>query len=387
MGIAKPIADWLEGRWVTPAYAGWLLAGLTLCFLLAAANTMVGWLYVLSGINIALLAIAAILPPRSLVGIQVKRSPIPPVSAGDRLTISIAIENQTLQPKTLLEVRDILPFVLGEPAEQAIYLIPPQGVFKWVYYYQTQKRGIYRWHRLDLRTATLLGLFWCRRSRDAEARAIVYPQVLPLSNCPIIDGMGEKYALKFRSDRRGFQNASEGLTRALRPYRVGDPFRLIHWRTSARHGELLVRELQVMTGGQEVIICLDTAFTWNSDDFEQAVIAAASLYFYASRRQMNARLWTAATGLLQGYRVVLEALAATNFNEKVKTDSYLPDRPAVWLTQNPGSLNGLPIGSRWVLWRPDDSEPTETNLVNNDYPGLTIDREEELATQLQKRLW
>ena len=386
MGIGKSIANWLENRWVAPAYAGWLLGGLTIFFFGAATNTMVGWLYVISGISTALLGLAAIGPPRSLREIALRRLPIVPVSAGDRLTVEVEVTNQSSQPKTLLQVGDVLPFVLGKPVETAIEVIPPGKVYKWVYYHPTEKRGVYRWHQIQLRTGMPLGLFWCRRRREAKATAIVYPQVLPLGVCPLVDEMGQKDALT-RSDRQNFQNATEGLTRALRPYRMGDPFRLIHWRTSARHGELLVRELEVMMGGQEVVISLDSALTWNADDFERAVIAAASLYFYAARRQMNVSLWTAATGLLQGHRVVLEALAATNFGEEeIGTESNLPSLPLIWLTQNPDSLNGLPVGSRWVLWTPGELDEGQKNVVSREFPGLRIDREQPLEIQLQQQL-
>ncbi len=49
---------------------------------------------------------------------------------------------------------------------------------------------------------------------------------------------------------------------------------------------ILIRELEVLTGGQEVIICLDTLCDWQEDSFERAIIAAASLYFYAYRRTL-----------------------------------------------------------------------------------------------------
>jgi hypothetical protein len=45
-----------------------------------------------------------------------------------------------------------------------------------------------------------------------------------------------------------YKNATEGITRALRPYRWGDPIRLVHWRTSARFGDLRIRELEVTLG-------------------------------------------------------------------------------------------------------------------------------------------
>lgn len=382
MYITDRIADWLENHWVTPAYSGWMLGGLALCFFGAAVNTMAGWLYVLSGISFALLGMAAVLPARSLLGISVRRHPIQPVSAKDQLTIELEIENQTTQPKTLLQVQDLLPFVLGQPVQAPIETIPPHESYRWVYYHSTQRRGVYRWQTVQLRTATPLGLFWCRRRREVTASAIVYPTVLPLTSCALVEEMCQEDSAQVYSQDRRFQTATEGLTRSLRPYRLGDPTRLIHWRTSARYGELRVRELEVIRGGKEIVICLDSAGTWQSDDFEQAVIAAASLYFYAHRLQMSVKLWTALTGVVQGERAVLEALAATEAGEDPSV-SHLPRCSLIWLSQNYLSLNALPMGSRWVLW-PIVSSPQPEIPVNRDYPGLVIQNDQPLQLQLQK---
>jgi len=373
------IADWLENRWVVPAYSGWVLSGISLCFLAAAINTTVGWLCVLSGLSLALLAIASILPLRSLSGISVRRRPIQPVSAGDQLTIELEISNQTTQPKTLLQVQDVLPYVLGQSVPAPIEILPPQASYRWVYDHSTQRRGIYRWQTVYLRTATPLGLFWCRRQRDVPATAIVYPTVLPLTSCPIVDEMGEEASNQFYSQRR-FQVATEGMTRSLRPYRMGDPTRLIHWRTSARYGELRVRELEVVTGGQEIIIALDSAAAWQEDNFEQAVIAAASLYFYSQRQQLNVKLWTGLTGLVQGERVVLEALAEIEMGqEPVASPPF--NRPVIWLSQNPLSLSSLATGSRRILWSTVSSPQLE--ILVHRVPGLVIQTEQPLQLQLQ----
>jgi uncharacterized protein (DUF58 family) len=384
MGIIHRTTDWLETHWVTPAYAGWLLAGVAFCFFGAATNTMAGWLYVISGIIFALLGLAAVLPARSLKSIQVRRHPILPVSVGDELTIELEIENQTPKPKTLLQVQDILQAELGKPVETPVEAIAPQSVYRWTYYHPTQKRGIYRWHEVQLRTATPLGLFWCRRSWEAPVVAVIYPTVLPLTHCPLVDNIGKDDSAQFYSDRRS-HSATEDLTRALRPYRVGDPTRLIHWRTSARYGELQVRELEVFTGSQEVIICLDSAALWHGEDFEQAVIAAASMYFYACKSQLKVKLWTAETGLLHGNQVVLEALAATNAGEEA-TAGNPPNSPLIWLTQNPVSLNSLPPGSRWVLWNSVSSEGNSERPIKPAQPGIVIDTAQPLQRQLQQPL-
>jgi uncharacterized protein (DUF58 family) len=383
MNIGHKIADWLENRAVTPAYAGWLLSGMTVFFFGSATNTMSGWLYVLSGGGLALLGVAAVLPGKSLRSLEVRRRTIEPVSAGDRITVELEIENRARQPKTLLQVVDILPFVLGEPVVRPIEVIEPNSIYRDTYYLEVRQRGVYRWQEVNLRTAAPLGLFWCRRSRPVKAVAVVYPQVLPLSTCPLIDRIGQEDSPQFYNRTRS-QTATEGLTRNLRPYRHGDPTRLIHWRTSARYGELRVRELEVAAGGQEIIIALDSAQAWQPEEFERAVTVAASLYFYASKRLLNVKLWTAGTGLVSGNRVVLETLAAVNAGEDAVENR--PKLPIIWLTQNSATLSTLSLGSRWVLWPLATAETGEKMLVKHELPGLEIRSGRPLELQLQDPL-
>lgn len=381
--LKKRLAYWLEIHWVNPAYAGWLLGGLTLFFFGAATNTMAGWLYVISGVSCAILALAAILPWRSLRELNLHRHPLEPVSVGENLTVEIEVENQSKHKKTLLQVRDMIPFVWGKPIQAAIEEIPENDTYRWVYYLPMQRRGIYRWHEVQVRTGTPLGLFWCRRSRHAPATAIIYPEVVNLTNCPLVDRMGAEDSFLVHSERR-FNMATEGITRTVRPYRIGDPTRLIHWRTSARYGELRVRELETATGGQELIVALDSASSWDLEQFEQAAIAAASLFFYADRAQLNVRLWTAGSGLIHGNHQVLEALAATDAGEDAIAGEP-PFLPLIWLTQNPHSLDRLPRGSRYVLW-PRSQAEIGTILANANFPGIEILPDKPLQLQLQSPL-
>ncbi len=98
---------------------------------------------------------------------------------------------------------------------------------------------------------------------------------------------------------------------------------------------------------------------------------------------MQVQLWTAFTGLVKGDRIVQEALAATTAQEDANTPP--PEYPVIWLTENPLSLSSLPLGSRWVLWD-NTSSPPEPIIVNRDYPGITVQSEQPLQSQLQKSL-
>lgn len=384
MNIVKRLINWLETHVSVPAYGGWVLGGIAIAYFGAAVNTMTGWLYVISGVSFALLAVSAFLVQRSLLGLVVTRRPIEPVTVGDELIIELEIHNQKLKPVTLLKITDILPLVLGKSVSQSIETIQGKDIYRWKYYYPTERRGVYRWHTVELSSSAPWGLFFSRRRHKCVARATVYPLVLPLNTCPLIDEIGQAESLQINHRGNPWQSNSTGLVRSLRPYRFGDPTRLVHWRTSARYGELRVRELEIITGGQELIIALDSSTTWEETHFEQAVTTAVSLYFYTQRQQLSAKIWTAATGLISGERGVLETLAAVRHLEDA---TPLPkNSPLIWLTADSLSLSTLPLGSRWILWQNINPSQDLEFVMGRDYPGIVVQSEQPLPPQLQKSI-
>lgn len=369
----------LETRWVTPAYSGWVLSGLAVFFFAAATNTMAGWLYVISGGLLALLAVAAVLPRQTLQNVRVTRRAIAPVMAGEAISVELHLENTGSTRKDLIQIRDPLPKALGSAQTRAVETLRPQESYPWVYACPAPKRGIYRWPTVQLRTAAPLGLFWCRRDRPAPARAVVYPTVLNLNQCPFLDTLGQDSSIHLFNQHVS-QASTEGLTKALRPYRWGDPTRLIHWRTSARYGELRVRELEVLTSSEAVILALDTAVAWDADCFEDAAIATATLYRYGMQQRMTVALWTPEYGLIHNESAALEVLAGVQPEQGPL--NRLPTAPSViWLTQSPERLESLPSGYRWILWPPPDSgRPRGAMPISSR--GLVIRPDQELRSQL-----
>jgi uncharacterized protein (DUF58 family) len=303
------------------------------------------------------------------------------VTVGEPLPVTLALTNPTNQPKGLMQIVDHLPAALSPVQTHTVELVPPQGREVIRYDYPTQRRGVYRWQNLEIRTAAPLGLFWRRQTWPLRTIAIVYPQILTLRHCPLIDDVGRERSLQVLDHRRS-QAANEGVTRSLRPYRWGDPMRMIHWSTSARHGELRVRELEMMTSGREVLIALDSAMPWDRELFEQAVSAATSLYFYAVKQQLNISLWTAGMGRLRGAQQVLRVMAGVMPGEAPKAQE-LPREPLIWLTQNINSLDSLPAGSRWLLWQPTDTVVLNAKPIA---PGKVIEHDRPLVEQLQEYL-
>jgi uncharacterized protein (DUF58 family) len=89
-----------------------------------------------------------------------------------------------------------------------------------------------------LETSDVLGLFREKRTKTTGQReiALVLPRFASLGNRPQVRELEATAA----SCRSGSGTELFG----VREYRPGDPLRRIHWRSSARHGELIVREYE-----------------------------------------------------------------------------------------------------------------------------------------------
>jgi uncharacterized protein (DUF58 family) len=139
-----------------------------------------------------------------------------------------------------------------------------------------------------------------------------------------------------------------------------------------------------MSSGQQFMIALDTSNPWHEDDFEQAVIAAISVYTYAKKHHERVVLWTPEFGLTQGARLVQETLAKVMPTADVHP--LLPQTPLIWLTSNANSLASLPEGSRFIYW--PNRLATAQNRANPipSQVGLWVDINQPLIEQLQKVL-
>jgi uncharacterized protein (DUF58 family) len=369
----------LETQWVRPAYSGWVVLVISLAYLGAATNTMVGWLYAISGLTFALLGVTGWQSRRMLRNLEIERSTIVPVSVGETIEMSLRVRNtHPKQIKTLLQIVDERDTTLGGDHCHAIDTLTPGSDYRWVDRQMATRRGVHVWDRLWVRTGAPLGLFWARSLHHVPAKAVVYPQVLPLNRCPLIDRLGDAQNPVAATRDRQSIDAQDGVTRTLRAYRSGDPMRLIHWKSSARLGELRVRELETQNSGRKVTIVIDDRATWQPDHFEQAACAAASIYFYASRAQLEVRFWSAQTGLVQGHRIVLEALAAIDSNHALdarQRDATPPDTPLLWLSNHDTNLPNLPWGSIGLLW----NHPP----ITNEAPRVALEADRDLRLQLQ----
>lgn len=188
------------------------------------------------------------------------------VSQGSRVTVSLKFKNSSHLPTGTILLEELGP--QSSVQRLALDRIAPQGRRQISYEYTPSYRGV---HKVGPLRATILdpfGLAEVTRTFTATDSIIALPNVYRLTS-------------RTYSGRR--HGGSDSHTQALnvsgeddvvpRPYRVGDELRRIHWKASARSGELMVRheEQPWRTSATLIVDCRE------SDQFEWVVSCAASI--------------------------------------------------------------------------------------------------------------
>ncbi|MET7376740.1 DUF58 domain-containing protein [Micromonospora arida] len=157
----------------------------------------------------------------------------------------------------------------------------------------TDRRGVVPVGPLRVTRRDPLGLVALARPYGAAVPVWVHPRIHPLTAVP----RGAGRSLDGRVD--GVPHGSITFD-SLREYVVGDELRRVHWRTSARVGELMVRE-NVDTSLPRLVVLLDNRVAAHpqriggvAESFESACEAAASIVTAAHRADLPVLLLLAA---------------------------------------------------------------------------------------------
>ncbi len=210
---------------------------------------------------------------------------------GHEAQVSLVLQNVSRLPTGILLVEDQVPYTLGERARFVVDRIEPGGGREMIYRIRAGVRGRYQVGPLTVRLADPFGLVELARSFNAANRLTVTPPIVPLPHGRLTGswtGGGESRA-------RTVATAGEDDV-APRDYRHGDDLRRVHWRSTARHGELMVRREEQQWQSRGALF-LDTRRIAHWGDgpaasFEQAVSAAASIGVQLGREGLGLRYVT-----------------------------------------------------------------------------------------------
>ncbi|NAS22682.1 DUF58 domain-containing protein [Herbidospora sp. NEAU-GS84] len=213
------------------------------------------------------------------------------VEAGNDSTVTLRLENVTRLPTGLLLVEDTLQYALGTRPRFVLDRVEAKGIREIDYKVRSDLRGRYSIGPLSVRITDPFGLVELARTFTATDTLVVTPQVIPL---PYVRLSGE-WAGGGDSRTRSVAAAGDDDV-APRDYRQGDDLRRVHWRSTARYGELMVRREEQQWQSRGALL-LDTRRPAHRGEgprssFEVAVSAAASIGVHLAHEGLGLRLVT-----------------------------------------------------------------------------------------------
>ncbi|WP_433493857.1 DUF58 domain-containing protein [Micromonospora sp. CA-248089] len=212
-----------------------------------------------------------------------------PVGASSRVVLRL--QNLSRLPTGTLLLEDRLPYALGSRPRVVLERLGAHQASSVAYTVRADVRGRYEVGPLVIRLTDPFGLCELTRSFPSTDHLTVIPQVTPL---PSVRLPGE-YAGSGDSRARSVAVHGED-DAATREYRMGDDLRRVHWKSTARTGELMVRREEQPWESRATVV-LDTRAGGHRGEgptasFEWAVSAAASIAVHLREAGYKLRLVT-----------------------------------------------------------------------------------------------
>ncbi|MEE6261516.1 DUF58 domain-containing protein [Plantactinospora sonchi] len=204
------------------------------------------------------------------------------VGRGEPATMTLTIRNSARLRSANLVAEDRCG---NRPVPVPVLRLRPGRDTTVSYPVPTHRRGVITIGPLRITGRDALGLVTVARSHGGTAQVWVHPRIHPLTATPA----GVSRSMDGRVDKVPQGSITFD---SLREYVIGDELRRVHWRTSAKVGELMVKE-QLDTSLPRIVVLLDNraaAYPRPVDGvvetFESACEAAASVVVAARREDL-----------------------------------------------------------------------------------------------------
>lgn len=251
---------------------GWgLLGAAGICMVVAYSAGRTDLLY--AACLLALLPLASVILVRNRrLRLQVVRAFRPPVvSAGGTTTVHVDVANRSFTRSTPATWADRIPWSPGTAGPGVLPTLSPYArgytirgsKTRLEYPLRPPQRGGYDIGPLEIEYFDPFSLAIGRASCAGTDTLLVTPTISQLGESVRLQASGDGTARLVQ--RNAIGNDDDLMTRE---YRRGDALRRVHWRASARHGELMVRQ-EEQRAFPEARVVLDTKRDGYSDVWQE----------------------------------------------------------------------------------------------------------------------
>lgn len=381
---AAPFTDRVRPLWAAVTPAGRTVLALTvICWLLASRF---GWLElaVVATMGVLLLFIAALFTlGRTRLSVALAVEP-PRVSLGQDVIGSIEVTNQSRSPL----LSSILELPMG--ATSIVFDLPSlrhRGRHQETFVVGTQKRGVIPVGPATSVRGDPVGLFRRDLPWTEVIEIFVHPRVVQLET------LGQGLVRDLEGRTSDSVSRSDLAFHALREYEPGDDLRHVHWRSTARHGTVLIRQfLDTRRSHVNVIVdCRSDSYRCD-EDYETAVSVAGSVLIRAVLDDYDTTFVSGSQAVTRGTgRGVLDACSRAEpgsdnlVHAAGQANLLAPDTSIAFLITGPGTdlitlqraATQFPVDVARIAVR-IDSEAVPSLRDAGDLALLTVSRLEEL---------
>lgn len=246
---------------------------------LIAINRGLELLYVISELSLATLVLSLMAPYFNVLGITASIKHPKYSNQNQSIPITIELSTSNFFGKYLLEVWLKTPFSTN--TNHMFFIKSLHNKLTIESELSSDVRGTHQIGPLHIQTGFPLGLkIFKKVIEDTKSEIVVYPSPFEVKNFPFSGD--ESFTL--HGDNKSKRKGGHDEFVSIREYKKGDLPRHIHWPSSAKKGELIVREYQdILSSSLIIILDLNKDFNVGSSKestLEYAITIAASLAIY-----------------------------------------------------------------------------------------------------------
>lgn len=221
------------------------------------------------------------------------------VTVGQEATVHLELTNSGRGQSGLVLLEEQVPFALGGRPRFLVEGMAAGATAAVAYRLRPELRGRYELGPLRVRVDDPFGMLELTRTFHRVERLTVVPAVEPLPPLGVLGGSSGSGDQRSRAFAVG---SAEDVT--VRDYRRGDDLRRVHWRSSARVGELMVRREEQPWESRATVLLDNRACAHRgggpASSFEVAVRAAASIGAHLAETGHAIGLLTSAASTAHG---------------------------------------------------------------------------------------
>jgi len=254
---------------VAPTTEGWGLAFIACCLLASSFIQRVNLLVLVFGLLVALLFVGMIIARRNLGRLAVRR--IPPIQAFALAPIEVGVEivNRGKRDSYAVTVDDAVDTVDLTSKDVLFTRVPRSSTVKSKYELFPERRGRLMLGPLTLLTRFPFGLFTARTTMESIDEIVVSPALGTMTEAwRQSTGRASDSSRNLRPSIDRLQEEFHG----LRDYREGDNLRHIHWLSTARRGQPVVKEFETLSS-RDVVLFVDPRSALEGEEDEVAELA------------------------------------------------------------------------------------------------------------------